>query len=147
MRPRSVLSGWLGLATSRASVPFRADRTALTPDTDPRTGKPRAGFETAAQCRAEDRGRALALGATPASVAAILNGTRPAPRLLRSSQAKGSSADTLSITQSPRCGLAPGGLLGVCGKSAMAPLVINSPNARGPPSAVNQDLSNQALSR
>jgi hypothetical protein len=33
----------------------------LHEDFDPRTGKPRAGFETVAQCQGEDRSRALAL--------------------------------------------------------------------------------------
>jgi hypothetical protein len=37
----------------------------LRPDTDPRTGRYRAGFETVAQCQAEDLSRALALRALP----------------------------------------------------------------------------------
>jgi hypothetical protein len=36
----------------------------LQPDTDPRTGKPQAGFETVAQCVAEDQARARSLRQT-----------------------------------------------------------------------------------
>jgi len=38
---------------------YQLDRL-LRADTDPRTGKPQAGFETVAQCQAEDLRRALA---------------------------------------------------------------------------------------
>lgn len=51
----------------------------LTPDTHPRTGKPRAGFETVVQCHAEDASRALSLRATAQAISAISNGIRPTP--------------------------------------------------------------------
>jgi hypothetical protein len=43
----------------------------LEPDTDPRTEKPRAGFETVEQCQAEDESRALGLRAMARWVVAI----------------------------------------------------------------------------
>lgn len=51
----------------------------VRPDTHPRTGNRRSGFETVARCEAEDRGRASALRAIAESVAAIQNGRRPTP--------------------------------------------------------------------
>ncbi len=45
------------------------------PDTDPRTGKRRAGFETVGQCQAEDEGRALGLTATADAISALSAGT------------------------------------------------------------------------
>jgi hypothetical protein len=51
----------------------------LTPDTHPRTGRPRAGFETVAQCPAEDASRALSLRATAQAIIANNNGTALAP--------------------------------------------------------------------
>ncbi len=51
----------------------------LKPDTHPRTDRPRAGFETVAECQAEDLSRALALRATAHAIIAISNGIRPTP--------------------------------------------------------------------
>lgn len=57
---------------------YQLDRL-LTPDMHPRTGKPRAGFETITQCVAEDFAQALALRATARAISAINNGIRPTP--------------------------------------------------------------------
>jgi hypothetical protein len=52
---------------------YQLDRL-LTPDMHPRTGKPRVGFETVAQCHAEDHSRAIPLRATAYLVPALRNG-------------------------------------------------------------------------
>src|SRR3954467_4316392 len=50
----------------------------LLPHTDPRTGRRKAGFETVADCKAEDGGRAFGLRATAASrIRTNASGIRP----------------------------------------------------------------------
>ena len=51
----------------------------LKPDTHPRTGRSRAGFETVAQCQAEGLSRALALRATADAINTISGGADHAP--------------------------------------------------------------------
>jgi hypothetical protein len=51
----------------------------LRPDLDPRTGKPRSGFETIEQSKAEDATRALALRATARTLVSSSDGAAPVP--------------------------------------------------------------------
>src|SRR3954470_5671519 len=74
--------------------PHRPDRL-LTPDTHPRTGKPRAGFETVGQCQAEDQSRALALRATAQAIIASSKGKAAATAVNLDPQAAVNLADRL----------------------------------------------------